>query len=329
MKTASLRTSRFTVIGTILIMAIMTIFRLTSLDSLLYLKEIGASTIAFSSENSDFPLFNETAFADSVTLNGFTMYLGARIISDRAITLQRSDQLHIKDLFAVAGTPVVINTDGIKLGIVLASGGLTNCCEGRIGVGKHVIISDQQGQYSRITVADANLLIKCGFPPCTVVLRLREKSVDNLIQDRPISRVSFRRAGTSVISANDRIDSSIIKGKINVDGFDLLGAAFSLRTTDLTQGDIIDISPQGFMSPDIDIKDGALLLTGSLKNAPVVLFSPRGGNPRNLVPNALEVILREPWHKTLWAVVLTFSPLILMLARQPFYRKSEARRSRK
>lgn len=301
------------IIASIIIASVLVALRLISADAEIYLKDIKSSTISFTSGASEQPLFNETAAAEKITLTGFSITLGNTIHTDSSIVLQRADQLHIKDLFVSGNTPVVVTSDKGLLSIVLGDRSSTKCCEGRIGVGEHVNIATSIAPQRQIDTANPNLLISCDSPPCSLTINLRDKSIENLILNQLLSRVSFRRAGTDISQPDFRPDSAIISGKLKITGVDLLNSSFLLRDVNLANGDMIEVDHKGIASTSVDVRDGALVLNGNLKNVTTLLFRPRGGDARDVIPNTLEVMIREPWHKTLIGIIASLTPILLQL----------------
>jgi hypothetical protein len=306
----------YAVLASVSIATVLVVLRFISSGATIYLDSVQVSNFEFTRIRSQSALFNETATADMITLTGFTATIGQKMIQEIAVSLQRSDQLHIKELFVEDGTKIRVAIDGAMLGIIAGDRVSVSCCEGRIGIGERVLLTIPPSEPSIVDSEEPNPRIQCTSPPCTLVLRLQNKPIENLIQDQVINRVSFKRAGTETSVTDGRIDSSILKGKIVISGIDLLGTPFVLRTVELSPGDVIDVEPDGSILANVDLQDGSLLVTGALKNASKVLYSSRGGDTGNLVPSALEIILREPWHQTIWGIAVALLPIGLQVTRR-------------
>jgi len=284
------------------------------------------------------PLLNETAVADEIALIGFSVTLfetgepsarkhGLTLspTMDTAITLWRLDQLHLKRLFVKAETPVVLTREQGLLGIILGGDG-SDCCRGQIGAGTGVTVAySPHGAPTVVTIAETqrrdyrldpmepNLQISCQARICSIAIRLRQQSIDGLIEGQFVHAINFDKVGTDVQRAGQYPESSIVSGALKLTGIDLLNDKFSLRTIRIASGNNLLVGPTGNGHISIDVRPDSFVLNDNFDNAASLAIRPRTGEAYSVLPSALEVILREPWHKTLLGLFVACTPIIVQI----------------
>ena len=279
-------------------------------------------TLQSSQDGEIAPLLNETAPARSIELRGFEIVVdrsaqGAvrqdvQKLADQVVMLQRTDQLHIKDLYIRSGGRITMSYGSGILG--LSVDGEESCCWGRIGVGTSVKIERPETQIApevdSIDPSSPNLAIVCQLPPCSIAVTLQSSSVDNLVEDWPTMSLGFMRPGTDSITQAGG-ESAILGGTIKVDAVDLLKNNFGLRKLVLPQGTAIVPAPGAHAHVSIDIRDDVLVVNSVLKNASQFDIRYRDGETNDILPTLLEVLIREPWRPDLVAIVLTAVPFLV------------------
>ena len=268
------------------------------------------------------PLINETAPSRVATLRGWdATYVeqGSQPAQTRthvvstavaALTLRRRDQLHVKDIIVKPETRLTISAENRMLELVFDGG--RDCCRGQIGVGESVGTSSEtlkttRFEKHRIDPAWPNLMLRCVTPPCSISLDLLSDEVSGIIEDGPIGSVSFNKPGTTATSVDSFGESAIIGGSFEVKANDLLGNEFALRKVPLSSGDSVAIEANsGGVS--LDVRDKVLLINSVSDRVGALRYRPRSGTERNMLPSLLELLLREPWRPSLFAIIVGIAP---------------------
>ena len=347
---AALKLGPAHVVSFVVVVMALIVLRSFNADSRITMSNVRSTSVTLRAEPHDptLPFMNETAAARSIVLNGFEVDISQQAAGtatrlnttlDAAsgpVILRRSDQLHIKDLVLRPGTQVVLTYRAGILGMTFS--GLSNCCAGRIGVGSSVFLSagDHRGgpvssaKGGLPTKTDAtkpNLAIRCIDPPCAMTISLQQNSIENLVEDWPATLAGFDRAGTGEDGANLRGESAILGGSILVAATDLLKGSFELRKIDLARGDSIVPAPDGTARVNMDIDQDALSLNGELRGLSHLTLRSRAGEPTDILPTVLEVVLREPWRASLTGIILAAVPFLVGVIQR--YRKRLQSRRRK
>jgi hypothetical protein len=318
-----LRTSLLYVLAIVTIIAVLLLLRSRNGTSHAVLSDVRTSsvTIRLGGEDNGAPLINETASSRAATLRGFELTYIERgrqnererthVVSTASepLTLHRLDQLHIKDIAAKPGTRLVIGAGPGTLDLIFD--GDADCCRGRIGAGERVGMA-ATGDAVRakprwIDAASPNLLIRCAAPPCSISLDLREARIQGFIENRPAGIQSFDKPGTAGAAPGSAGVSGILGGSFELTANDLLGNEFTLRKLTLAPGDSITVE-QGSSGLSLDVCDKELLINNVSDRVDAFHYRPRAGNERNMLPSLLELMLREPWRPSLFAIILGIAP---------------------
>jgi hypothetical protein len=292
----------------------MLVLRMNSAPATLSTAGLLTTAIQFESREADRPLLSETARSRQISFTGFSSPELGMVVSESPFTLERSDQLHVKDLYASENSRVQIALNGTSLTLVTGlppSQRLRSF--GRIGVGDKVWLKTEGGTRHQIGAGEGNISMTCGVSSCAIVLVLLDPVIDELVRPFDIRRLSLRIAGSDAESVSAAQVSSIREGKIVVSARDLFGVPYTVRSLTLSAGDALILDPIANGRVRIGTQKGLFKLSFSLEGGRN-RFVPRVGDEILLAPSILEILIREPWHKTLWGVVLALIPMIIQFA---------------
>jgi len=294
--------------------AILLVLRISSVPTTLSTNGLSATALQFESREPERPLISETARSRQISFTGFSAPQLGLAVAGHPFTLERADQLHVKDLYASEDSLVRMALTGTSLTIFVDTGSRERSRSfGRIGVGDKARFKAGGAARHDAGAGDGNVAITCDAPLCAMVLNLLDPAIEELVRPFDIGRLSLRVAGSDAESASAAQVSSIREGTIAVSAKDLFGVPFSVRSLTLTAGDALLLDPDAKGRVRIDTEKGLFKLSFSL-NGGRHRFVSRVGDEIVLAPSTLEILVREPWHKTLWGLVLALIPLLMQFA---------------
>lgn len=295
-------------------------------------------TMVLVGEDDGIPLINETAASRAATIRGFDLtyvepgrqpeQARTHVVSTARgpLTLRRLDQLHIKDIVARPGTRLVVSAGQGTLDLIFD--GDADCCRGRIGAGQRVGMAGTgdatDATARRIDAASPNLLLRCVAPPCSISLHLLNGSIQGLIENRPAGIRTFDKPGTVGAASGHAGESGIVGGSVEVLANDLLGNDFTLRKVALVPGDGITLE-QADGGLSLDVRDEVLLINSVSNRIDGFHYRLRAGKERNMLPSLLELMLREPWRPSLFAIILGIVPGFVTFVRARLADQSKKR----
>jgi hypothetical protein len=287
-------------------------------------------------------LINETAPSRTITLRGFEVTYVERgslpqhdrtfVVSAASlpVTLNRMDQLHIKDIGIRSGTRLTVSSGDEMLDLVFD--GSADCCRGRIGVGNSFAMTSgnlETRQYTPhlIDEMSPNLRLRCATPPCSMSLSLLEDSLQGFIENRRVSILSFDKPGTAIASSLGVGESGILGGNVEVNANDLLGIEYTLRKVSLANGDGVTMfGGDGGLS--LDLREKVLSINSVSSRVESFRYRSRAGAERDLLPSLLELVLREPWRPSLLSIFVGIVPALAAFLQARLASNSKRRRVR-
>jgi len=292
--------------------AVLLVLRLTSAPSMITSDGLAVSALQFDTLEAERPLLSETARSRQISFTDFSTTELSPAILDNPFTLERADQLHVKDMYVSENSLVRMALTGMSLALVVGAGSRENSRSfARIGIGKKVWLKDVVSRHD-LDASDGNIAVMCDAPSCAMVLNLLDPTIEELVRPYYIRRLSLRVAGSNADSDDAAQVSSIQEGKITVSATDLFGVPFAVRSLTLASGDSLLLDPDAKGRVRIDTRKGLFNLSLGLEGGQH-RFVPRVGDEITLAPSMLEIMIREPWHKTIWGLVLTLIPLFIQL----------------
>ena len=293
--------------------ALLLVLRLTSAPATISTDDLIVMALQFESQEPTRPLLSETARSRQISLTGFSMPELSQTVMGNVLTLGRADQLHVKDLYAPEKSFVRMALAGTSLTVLIDTGTQEYARSFvRIGVGDKVILRSTGADRHDADVSEGNVALTCDEPSCAMVLNLIDPAIKELVRPFDIGYLSLRVAGSDAESDSATQVSSIRGGKIRVAAKDLFGEPFAVRSLSLTSGDALLLDPKANGTVRIDTEKGHFRLSFSLDSGRHKFVS-RVGDDINLAPSVLEILVREPWNKTLWGLALALIPMLIQI----------------
>jgi hypothetical protein len=127
--------------------------------------------------------------------------------------------------------------------------------------------------------------------------------------------LNFNRPNTQPAGSNARLESSVVSAKVTVEAVDLLRIRFPVRSLTLAMGSSLLLSPSDTSFITVDVSDNDLLINGRVQNATSIAVEQPSDSAYSLLPSILEILLKEPWHKGLIALVIGAASGLIALSR--------------
>lgn len=239
------------------------------------------------------------------------------------LRLIKFKRLYLKSLLVPDNSNISISKEDnlVTLSIMAGenSGKPNNTIYGTIGVGEkfflsgeNIVLSDlsNYSDYESFTIATRKLFPNISFQGNDRIIILQfyfsEKQIEEtslLLENLLGKNLSF--AIIEKAKKKDRVNSTIINGKIQIAGIDFFGKQFLIKEEMLEESDFLHIpSEEEYFVDYIKLDDKGLKISLWNEKANELEKGKRRRLTRSIFPSVLDFIIEEPSKKTVWVIFI-------------------------